>query len=121
MTLKPVAPEGAAEACQSLEARIWLDLQDFKSSELEAWLDKLGVRDLACQLCLEALDRPGFYPLKNEIFFVVRIIPEAQNTCEADHIAFLCRENLEMRSEYLALDRVVSDQLPCVHGLSKTD
>jgi magnesium transporter len=197
LKLTQVALEGAADACQSSEARIWLDLQDFESSELEAWLDKLGVRDLSRRLCLEALDRSGFYPLKNEIFLVVRIIPKAQNTGEADHIAFLCRENLlltvhekpvsrleqlameqasadwlsersiagfvsalmialsieclkkasdlrtslvalqermesepntvqveeilEMRSEYLVLDRVLSDQLPCVHGLSKTD
>jgi len=197
LKLIPVAPEGAADACQRPEARIWLDLQDFEPSELEAWLGKLGVRDLSKRLCLEALDRSGFYPLKNEIFWVARIIPEAQNTGEADHIAFLCRENLlltlhqkpvsrlerlameqasedwlsersiagfvsalmialsieclqhtadlrtsmvamqermesepdtvpveeilDMRSEYLALDRVVSDQLPCVQALSKTD
>jgi len=197
LKLKPVAPEGAVEACQRPESRIWLDLQDFKPSELEPWLDKLGVKDLSKRLCLEALDRSGFYPLKNEIFLVVRIIHKTQNTGEADHIAFLCRENLlltlhqkpvsrlerlameqasedwlsersiagfvsalmialsieclqytadlrtsmvalqermesepdtvqveeilKMRSDFLALDRVVSDQLPCVHGLSKTD
>ena len=197
LQLKSVAPEEAAEACQRTDARVWIDLQAFEISELEAWLDKLGVRDLSRRLCLEALDRSGFYPLKNEIFLVVRIIPEAQNTGEADHIAFLCRENLlltlhkkpvsrlerlameqasedwlsersiagfvsalmialsieclknvsdlrtslvalqermesepdtvrveeilEMRSEFLALDRVVSDQLPCVRALSKTD
>ena len=73
LKLKPVDPEGAAEACQRPEARIWLDLQDFEPSELEVWLEKLGVRDLSQRLCLEALDRSGFYPLKNEIFLVVRL------------------------------------------------
>jgi len=197
LKLKPVPAEGAAEECQRPEARIWIDLQDFEPGELEVWLDKLGVRDLSRQLCLEALARSGFYPLKNEIFLVVRIKTKSQNTGEADHIAFLCRENLlltlhqkpisrleklameqasedwlsersiagfvsalmialsieclqytadlrtsmlalqermeseadtvqveeilAMRSEFLALDRVVSDQLPCVRGLSKTD
>ena len=197
LELKPFAPEEAAEASQRTDARIWLDLEDFEPSELETWLDELGVKNLSRRLCLEALDRSGFYPLKNEIFLVVRILSETETTGESDHIAFLCRENLlftlhqkpvsrlqqlateqasdvwlsersiagflsalmialsieclqhtsdlrtsivaleermehepktveveeiqGMRSELLPLDRVVSDQLPCVQALSKTD
>ena len=94
LQLKQLEPDGAADAVQGTDARIWLDLQDFDSAELEAWLDKLGVRDLPRQLCLEALERSGFYPLKNEIFLVIRILPDARDTGEADHLAFLCRENV---------------------------
>ena len=197
LQLKQLEPDGAADAVQGTDARIWLDLQDFEPSEVEAWLDKLGIRDLSRKLCLEALERSGFYPLKNEIFLVIRILPDARNAGEADHLAFLCRENLlltlhqrpvsrlqrlaleqasgawlsersiagfvsalmialsveclqytselrtsilalqerlerepgtieveeilGMRSEHLVVDRVVSDQLPFVQALSKTD
>lgn len=197
LQLKPIVQEEAVEACQRNDERIWIDLHDFEFEELEAWLDNLKVKDLSRRLCLEALDRSGFHPLKDEIFLVVRILADAHKEDEGDHIAFLCRENLlltlhqkpisrleelaikqasedwlsersigafvfalmialsvecienaselrasfvelqermeqepdtvqveeilEMRTKYLALDRVVSDQLPCVHALSRTD
>jgi len=80
LELKPFAPEEAAEASQRTDARIWLDLEACEPSELEAWLDKLGVRDFSRKLCLEALDRSGFYPFKNEIFLVIRILAKLFNS-----------------------------------------
>jgi hypothetical protein len=35
LKLTPLAPEGAVEACQREDARVWLDLQDFERGELE--------------------------------------------------------------------------------------
>jgi magnesium transporter len=82
------------EACQREDARVWLDLQDLERGELEAWLDKLGFTGLTRRLCLEARDRPGFYPLKKEIFFVIPAMADAGDRWEVEHAGFLCRENL---------------------------
>lgn len=94
LQLLPLPPESAAEAVEGPDARIWLDLQDPGPAELEAWLDKLGVMDLARRLCLEARDRPGFYPLKREIFMVIPVLGKAGASRRADYVALLCRENL---------------------------
>jgi magnesium transporter len=94
LQLIPLDPEMAAEAHQQKDARIWVDLQGFKSNELGEWLDKLEVTGLSRKLCLEALDRPGFYPLKNEIVLVIPVLSDTELSQEADYLVFLCRENL---------------------------
>ena len=94
LQLTPFAPEKAAEAYQRTDARIWLDLQAFEPGELEEWLDKLGITGLSRQLCLEARDRSGFYPLKKEIFLVIPVLVGTKVPLEVDYLALLCRENL---------------------------
>jgi magnesium transporter len=94
LQLTPFAPEKAAEAYQRTDARIWLDLQAFEPGELEEWLDTLGITDLSRQLCLEARDRSGFYPLKKEIFLVIPVLVGTKVPLEVDYLALLCRENL---------------------------
>jgi magnesium transporter len=92
--LTPVAPENAVEACLRADARVWLDLQDVERGELEEWMDKLGFTGLTRQLCLEARDRPGFYPLKTEIFFVIPSMADTEVRWEVEYVGFVCRENL---------------------------
>jgi len=92
--LTPFPPESAAEASQRTDARIWIDFQVFEPGELEAWLEKLGIRGLSRRLCLEARDRPGFYPLKKEIFLVIPVLTGTEIQREVDYLAFFCRENL---------------------------
>ena len=94
LQLTPLAPEQAAEASQKADARIWLDVQDFEPAELETLLDTLGIGDLSRQLCLEARNRSGFYPLKKEIFLVIPVLADTQSRREVDYLALLCRENL---------------------------
>jgi magnesium transporter len=95
LQLKPLAPEEAAQASQLSDARIWIDLQDFEPGDLEDWLDNLQVKRLSKQLCLEARDRAGFYPLKNEILMVVPFLSANGSDQRAvDYIALLCRESL---------------------------
>jgi len=94
--LVPFAPEEAAEMPQRPDARIWLDLHAFEPGELEEWLEKLGVTGLSRRLCLEARDRPGFYPLKKEIFLVIPVLAGMETQREVDYLAFLCRENLAL-------------------------
>jgi len=92
--LTPLAPESVVDACNRADARVWLDLQDFERSELEEWLDKLGFTGLTRQLCLEARDRPGYYPMKKEIFFVIPFLAAAGAQQEIEHVGIICRENL---------------------------
>jgi magnesium transporter len=94
LQLTPIDAEEVAETSQMTDARIWLDLHAFEPSELEAWLDKLGVKDLSRRLCIEARDRPGFYPLKKEIFLVIPVLAGTEVQREVDYLAFLCKENL---------------------------
>ena len=95
LQLTPFSAEKAPEACRSTDARIWLDLQAFKPNELDDWLDKLAVTALSKQLCLEARDRAGFYPLKNEILLVIPFLcANTEGKREVDYLALLCRENL---------------------------
>jgi magnesium transporter len=94
LQLMPLAPGSVTEACQDSDARIWLDLQAFEPPELEEWLDKLGVMGLSRQLCLEARNRPGFYPLKREIFLVIPVLTASAGPREVVHVGFLCRQNL---------------------------
>ena len=92
--LTPLAPEGVVEACQRADARIWLDIQDFERSELEEWLERLGIIGLTRQLCLDARDRPGFYPLKKDIFFVIPFLTADSVQPEVENVGIVCRENL---------------------------
>jgi hypothetical protein len=93
--LTPLSPESAVEACQRADSRIWLDLQDFERSELEEWLDRLGFTGLTRQLCLDARDRPGFYPLKREIFFVIPIMADTGGGTAGGGA---CRDRLQRES-----------------------
>jgi magnesium transporter len=94
LQMTPIAPESVAEACQSKDARIWLDLQAPEPGEIEAWLDTLGITVLSRRLCFESRDRSGFFPLKKEIFLVIPVLADVAGSPEVDHLSILCRENL---------------------------
>jgi magnesium transporter len=102
--LTPLAPESAVQACQREDARVWIDLQDFSHDELGEWLDKLETKGLTRQLCLEARDRPGYYPLKSEIFFVIPFLAEDGARLEVEHVAIICRENLLLTMHHRLLE-----------------
>jgi magnesium transporter len=95
LRLQPIDSEEAVEATGSSDARIWIDLQDFEPGELEDCLDRLEFTRLSKQLCLEARDRSGFYPLKNEILVVIPFLSvNPGNKRELDYVALLCAEHL---------------------------
>ena len=94
LQLVPVPPEKTVEVSASEDTKVWLDLIDPSPAELEQWLDRLKIEDLARRLCIEARDRPGFYPLKSELFFVLPILIKNVDSNEVDYITFICRENL---------------------------
>jgi len=92
--LTPFAPEDVSEACKDADARIWIDVQPDATAGVEAWLDRLAVTGLSRRLCLEARDRPGFYPLKREIVLVIPVLADAKSSTEVDYLTFVCRETL---------------------------
>jgi len=96
LQLKPLSLEELPEARTKADARIWVDLQGFEPGEFEDWLDKLEVKGLSRQLCLEARNRAGFYPLKNEILLIIPFLSQANASEQhnVDYIAILCRETL---------------------------
>lgn len=93
LKIVPIAPEEVPAACQDDNARLWLDLQDPGPGDVETWLDKLAVTGLARQLCLEARDRPGFYPLKTEIFMAIPVLAGIEPPLSVDNIGFFCRKH----------------------------
>jgi len=94
LQLTPLELNSAVEACRNKDARTWFDLQTAESGEIETWLDALGISGLTRQLCLEARDRSGYYPLKKEIFLVIPVLVDTEGPPEMDYLTFLCRENL---------------------------
>ena len=105
LQLKPLSLEELSEARTKADARIWIDLEGFEPSEFEDWLDKLEVKTLSRQLCLEARNRAGFYPLKNEILLVIPFLSKANASeqREVDYLALLCRENLLLTAHRTSL------------------
>jgi magnesium transporter len=94
LRLETCDPEMAVMAVKEREKKIWLDLQDFNLAELEEWLDKMGITGLVRRLCLEARDRSGVYPLKNDLLIVVPLLEDTEPDCRVDYLAIFCRENL---------------------------
>jgi hypothetical protein len=67
--------ESAVEATRNPEVNTRVDVQGSQTNELIEVLDQFEVQDLARWLCLEARDRPGFYPPKTLIFMVIPLQP----------------------------------------------
>ena len=62
--LTPCEYSFAIEAIRQKKARIWIDLLDAETSELEEKLDEIKVQGLIRHLCLDSRDHPGFYPFQ---------------------------------------------------------
>ncbi len=107
-----LAPEQVEGMLQKTDARVWLDLQEFEPGEIDGWLDRIEIKGLSRRLCLEVWDRPGFYPLKNEIILVIPVLADPDVSHETDYILFLCRENLLLTlhgKPFMNPQRVIDD------------
>ena len=92
--LIPIDPEQTAEWSREPDGVLWLDVEGPDQSDRAAWLDRLGIGGLARRLCLDSGDRPGLYPLKEEVVLVIPVLPEAIDKPEVQHLTCLCREGL---------------------------
>lgn len=93
LQLTPVPTERMVDVARQPEARVWIDLLDGTRDEIGEWLTRLEVDDLERRLCLDAGDRPGFYPLARVIFFVIPVLSDAHKT-GVEHVSLLCTETL---------------------------
>ena len=94
LRIEPLDTEQAMKLSRSGKAKIWLDIRTSDPVDLEEWLELLDVKGLSRRLCLEARDRPAFYPLKEEILLVIPLLYGSEDSSETDHMTFLCREDL---------------------------
>ncbi len=94
MQIEAIDPERAIEVYRNDNQRVWIDIQASLKESIHEWLDTLGLTALSRRLCLEARNHSGFYPLREDLFLVIPVLPEEQTPQEMDHLAFLIREKL---------------------------
>ena len=79
----------AIEAIRLQNAKVWIDLMDAETSELEKKLDDIKVQGLISHICLESRDHPGFYPLKPVALMVIPVQMEVQDSNTMEYLAIL--------------------------------
>jgi magnesium transporter len=79
----------AIEAIVKQKARIWIDLIDADTSEVENKLDDFKVHGLIRQFCLESRDHPGFFPLKELALMVIPVQIDEQYSNTMEYLAIL--------------------------------
>jgi magnesium transporter len=84
--------------------KIWIDLLDADTGEMEKTLDDLNVDGLIRQFCLESRDHPGFYPLKPLALMVLPVQMEVQDSNIMEYLALLFSNEfvLTIRSSKMA-------------------
>jgi magnesium transporter len=87
--LMPCEYNFAIEAIRLQNAKVWIDLMDAETSELEKKLDDLKVQGLIRHICLESRDHPGFYPLKPLALMVLPVQMEVQESNTMEYLAIL--------------------------------
>ncbi len=79
----------AADAIRNQSAKIWIDVLDAGTSEIEEILDKINVQGIIRRFCLESRDHPGFYPMKPVALMVIPVQMEVQDVNVMEYLAFL--------------------------------
>ena len=87
--LTPCEYSFAIEAIKQQKARVWIDILDSDTSELEEKLDDIKAEGLIRQFCLESRDHPGFYPLKPLALMVIPVQMEVQDSNSVEYLAVL--------------------------------
>ena len=94
----------ATEAINQKKARVWIDILDADTSELEEKLDELKIQGLIRNLCLESRDHPGFYPFRPLALMVIPVQMEEQASNIMEYLAILYCEDflVSIRSSKMA-------------------
>ncbi|TFH39180.1 MAG: hypothetical protein E4G95_01785 [Bacteroidia bacterium] len=87
--LSPCEYTFAVNAITKKKARIWIDVLDADTSDVEKILDDLNVKGLIKRYCLESHDHPGFYPLKPLSLMVVPVQIDEQDENKLDYMSLL--------------------------------
>jgi len=102
--LIPCEYSSATEAINRKKTRVWIDLLDADTSELEEKLDELRINGLIRNLCLDSRDHPGFYPFRPLALMVIPVQMEVQDSNIMEYLALLFSNEfvLTIRSSKMA-------------------
>ena len=102
--LTPCEYDFAIEEIRQKKARIWIDLIDIETTELEEKLDDVQARGLIRQLCLESRDHPGFFPLRPLALLVIPVQMEVQDSNIMEYLSILFSNDffISIRSSKMA-------------------
>ena len=94
----------ATEAINTKTARVWIDILDADTGELEEKLDELRIQGLIRNLCLDSRDHPGFYPFRPLALIVIPVQMEEQTLNIMEYLAILYCEDflVSVRSSKMA-------------------
>ncbi len=87
--LTPCEYNFAVDAIRQKSAKVWIDLLDAETAELEEKLEDIKAQGLIRQFCLESRDHPGFYPLKPLALIVLPVQMEVQDSNILVYMAIL--------------------------------
>ena len=87
--------EAFLEPWKQGEGQYWIDIHAHQPRELEEWLSKLKLSELAKKCCVEPTFTSRVVPLDDAVFFEFPVYakPSARNP-NAHYISFLCLRNL---------------------------
>jgi len=83
----------AVDTVRNKRGKIWIDLIDADTTDLEKVLDEFYVKGLIRQFCLESRDHPGFYPLKPHALMVIPVQLENQDSNFLQYLAAIFSED----------------------------
>jgi magnesium transporter len=91
--LTPCEYSFALEAIRQKKSRIWIDLLDADTNEVEKKLDEVKIQGLIRHLCLDSRDHPGFYPFRPLALMVIPVQMEVQTLNIMEYLAILYCED----------------------------
>jgi magnesium transporter len=87
--LTPCDYSAAIDAITHQKAKIWIDLVDADTGEIDEKLDDIQAKGLIRHLCHDSRDHPGFYPLKPLALMVIPVQMEVQDANILEYLAVL--------------------------------
>jgi hypothetical protein len=91
--LTELPPESLQARLSDGEGAAWVDVEDYTSEELEAWLESLRLSPGAVEACAGAGGRTQVALLNQEVFFELPALASDAGS-ERVSVAFLCTQNL---------------------------
>jgi len=91
--LTPCDYSFAIEAINQKKTRVWIDILDAETSELEEKLDEFKIHGLIRHLFLDSRDHPGFYPFRPLALMVIPVQMEVQTSNIMEYLAILYCED----------------------------
>ena len=91
--LTELAPDALQARLSDGEGAVWVDVEDYRKEELEAWLASLHMSPGAVRACAEAGGRTQVSLFNQEVFFELPALAAVAGS-ERVAVAFLCTRNL---------------------------